>query len=112
MIWIVLWIGFSILASVVAANKGRSALGFFFLALLLSPLIGLIAALVVSPNRNEVEKRQIENGDMAKCPFCAELIRAEARVCKHCGKELASPEMTPTAEQWDKFVAALKKKNN
>lgn len=30
--------------------------------------------------------------DMRKCPFCAEQVKNEARICKHCGKEL--PEFT------------------
>jgi len=110
--WVVLWLGFSILAGVVAANKGRSAIGFFFLALLLSPLVGLIAALVVAENRNEIEKQQLERGDMVKCPFCAELVRSEARICKHCGKELPKSELSPAPEQWDKFVSAIKKRDS
>ena len=27
-----------------------------------------------------------------KCPFCAELIKKEAIVCKHCGKDLLNSE--------------------
>lgn len=25
-----------------------------------------------------------------KCPFCAEEVKTEAKVCKHCGRELAA----------------------
>lgn len=31
--------------------------------------------------------------DTRKCPFCAELVKREAKICKHCGKEL--PEFKP-----------------
>jgi len=26
---------------------------------------------------------------MVKCPHCAEFIKAEAKVCKHCGRDVA-----------------------
>jgi hypothetical protein len=66
--------------------------GFFFLSFLLSPLIGLIAAVVASPNKAAVETKELATGDSKKCPYCAELIKAEAKVCRYCGKDLGLAE--------------------
>lgn len=85
----ILWIGLSVLAGVIAANKGRSGIGFFFLAAILSPLIGIIAALVAKPNTERVEQKELDRGSSRKCPSCAELIKYEAKVCKHCGREFS-----------------------
>lgn len=27
-------------------------------------------------------------GELRKCPYCAEMVRVEAKVCKHCGREI------------------------
>ena len=71
-------------------SRGRSGFGFFLLSVLLSPLIGIIAALVVKANQSAVEDDLLSRGEMKKCPYCAELVRAEASVCRYCGKELTS----------------------
>lgn len=86
--WIIGWLVLSILAGIIAGNRGRSWWGFFFLALLLSPLIGIIAALVVQPGTANLEQAQLNSGETKRCPHCAELIKMEAVVCRYCGRDL------------------------
>ena len=86
---IVVWIALCFVAGAIASKKGRSSVGFFFLSLVLSPLIGIIAALIAKPNEEKVEKSKIAEGNSKKCPFCAEIIKAEAKVCRYCIRELA-----------------------
>jgi hypothetical protein len=88
---LVIWLILSVIPGVIASDKGRSGFGYFLLSVVLSPLIGLIAALVVSSNTERTEQRAVAQGDARKCPFCAELIKPEAVVCKHCGRDLPAP---------------------
>jgi hypothetical protein len=84
---VVFWIGCAIATAIVAGNKGRSAAGWLLLGALLGP-VALLIALVVSANKPAMEAEAIGSGSVRKCPFCAELIKAEAIVCKHCGRDV------------------------
>lgn len=65
-----------------AQKKGKSWSTFFWLSLLISPIItGLIVA-SISP-----EQGKIVPGTKA-CPKCAEPVKIEAILCKHCGSDI------------------------
>jgi hypothetical protein len=76
---ILLWavIG-GIVGAMIGQKKGRTGEG-GALGAILGPLGWLVVAL--GPDY------KAENETM-KCPFCAELVKREAKICKHCGKEL------------------------
>lgn len=62
---------------------------FFFLSLLVSPIIMFIAAMVLEPVKERIEEKALANGEMKKCPSCAELVKVEAKICKHCNSEFS-----------------------
>lgn len=76
-----------IICAVIASNKGRSGAGWFFIGLLF-PLLGIILAVVIGENKKVVEAQALRTGQAFKCPACAELIKPEANVCKHCQTDL------------------------
>lgn len=36
------------------------------------------------------KKPQDESSNLVTCPYCAELVKAEAVVCKHCGRDIGT----------------------
>lgn len=77
------WLVFSVLVALLAVRRGRSGVGWLFVAALLSPLIGVLMLLVL-PNKAEVGATPTPESHV-RCPDCRELVLRDARKCKHCG---------------------------
>ena len=79
-ILILLFLG--LIPAYIAQTKGRSFGAWYVYGLFLLP-ITLIHSLLLSSNDK-------------KCPQCAELVKLDAKICKHCGnkfEEQSSPEV-------------------
>jgi hypothetical protein len=89
---VILWLVFAVLVGMLAAFRGRSGVAWFLIAVLISPLLGLLfvavlPSLAIAPGTPTPQTH-------VKCPDCRELVLKEARVCKHCGLRLV-----PQAEE-------------
>jgi hypothetical protein len=73
---LVVWLLLSCLVAAYANRRFRSGIGFFFLSLFLSPLVGFILA---AAGRSDPQRRGLK-----KCSVCAELIKVEAVKCHFC----------------------------
>ncbi len=78
-----------LIPALIASSKGRNFLLWYVYGFLLF-VIALIHSIVLKPDRVAVEDRVLSQGDMRKCPHCAELIKREARVCRFCGRDLVA----------------------
>ncbi|MBI1627022.1 hypothetical protein [Comamonas suwonensis] len=85
---LLLWIGFAIAVGFLAAKWQRSGFGWFLLACFISPLLAGIFLLIAGNATNQQPRDEAGNFITPKthvhCPDCRELVRMDARKCKHC----------------------------
>jgi hypothetical protein len=83
--FIIIAIVIGLIPAAIARSKGRSfALWWLYGALLW--IVALPHALLLKVDQHTLD-RQAEAAGMKKCPFCAEMIREEAAVCRFCQRE-------------------------
>ncbi len=72
---VIFWCGVNAIIGYLIGKSKNEVGGTIVLSILLGPIGWLIAAL--------------SHGHLRKCPFCAEQVKPEATICKHCGSKLS-----------------------
>ncbi|MFN5954206.1 MAG: zinc ribbon domain-containing protein [Dolichospermum sp.] len=79
---LLLWI-VGLVPALIAYKKGRNFLNWWMYGHLLF-IVAFPHALLL----RETENSLINRGILKNCPYCAEVVKKEAKVCKHCGNQL------------------------
>ncbi len=85
---VIIWLACAFGCAAIASSKNRSAFVWFWLGLIL----GIIGILIIGFMK--AEKGDGDEESRFPCPSCAEMVLVQAKVCRHCGKELMR-DITP-----------------
>lgn len=80
----IIWASFGLVAAGIAVSKGGSGIGWFILGMIFGPLAWLAVAVKAPANATDSTPRPASQDDRYPCPYCAELIKVQARVCRFC----------------------------
>lgn len=84
---IILALFLGLIPAFIAKNKGRS-FGVWYVYGALLFIVALIHSLLISNRPENKSEADLKEEGLKKCPYCAEYIKAEAKVCRFCGKDL------------------------
>lgn len=98
----IFWLVFAIIVGVMASKRQRSGFLYFLLSMLLSPLlIGILVLVLGNAKPVPLPVTVVppahgpdEDDEQKRCPECRELVRVDARKCKHCGTSLIAAAPT------------------
>ena len=91
--WVALWLAGAVVVGAVASARNRSVVGWFALALLISPLLAIVAVALMpaAPRPGSTPDTAPSVTTHRACPQCAEWVLVDALKCRHCGTELDPP---------------------
>ena len=79
--WFIFWLIVNCVVGYLIGQQKNDVGSAIVVSILLGPIGWLIAGL--------------SSGNLRKCPHCAEFVKPEATVCRHCGKDLPLPAAAP-----------------
>jgi len=86
---VITWILCGLIAGAIGASRNVGFLLHALIGFLFGP-VGIITAVLFKPTDEDAFKNRGEASGLVKCPYCAELVKAEAKICKHCRSDLLS----------------------
>lgn len=89
--WVIVWIVLCFVVAWAAGQKGRSGVGYFFLSLLLSPIIGFLVLIVVpskAPVTTVAQTPPASSSGYIVCQSCGRPNSDVFRTCTYCSASL------------------------
>lgn len=79
---------FGLLPAGIAYWKGLNFLAWWIFGA--SLFLALPLVIIAQTDQEGLDRRAVSSGSSKKCPYCAEIVKVDANVCKHCGRDLTS----------------------
>ncbi|MFI5324787.1 MAG: hypothetical protein ACHQ7H_01015 [Candidatus Rokuibacteriota bacterium] len=88
--FLILVVLIGLIPAMIARSKGRQFVVWWLYGSLIF-IVALPHALLLKPEIKQLEQQQAAQG-LKKCPFCAEMIKPDAKVCRYCSRDLPAAE--------------------
>lgn len=100
--FLLLAICIGVIPGFIAQSKGRSFVAWWLYGAALF-IVALPHSLIMKADQEEIEREQLDSGNSKRCPFCAEIIKKQAVVCRFCGRDLPANTSSRRTDVSDKF---------